>query len=130
MTLGRPHLMPVVEVEVVLRAGETLRPQLAKALADALGHIFAAPPRTTWIRLRGLAAEDYAENADDPPAGERPVFVSVLQKRRPRRSEMQQEVDRITAAVADLCGRQTGSVHVIYLPDGAGRVAFGGRIVE
>lgn len=121
--------MPIVEVEVVLRAGETLRRQLAKALADALGDIFAAPPRATWIRLRSLAADDYAENADGPSADEHPVFVSVLKRKRPSPPEMQQEVDRITTAVADLCGRQPGSVHVIYLPDGAGRVAFGGRIV-
>lgn len=103
--------MPFVEVEVVLRTGETLRRRLAKALADTLGEIFTAPPRTTWVKLRGLAADDYAENADSPSADEHPVFVSVLKRNRPRPSEMQQEVDRITAAVADLCGRPPGSVH-------------------
>ena len=122
--------MPIVDIEIVLRAGENLRSSLAGALADALGEIFAAPPRTTWVRLRSLPADDFAENGGRLSADGPPVFVSILKRKRPAPSELQPEVDRITAAVARICSRSPGHVHIIYEPDGAGRVAFGGRIVE
>lgn len=122
--------MPIVDVEIVLRFAKRLQPGTAAALADALGEVFAAAPGTTWVKLRVLAAEDYAENGG-PIAGDAlPVFVSVLKRRRPSAAEMQGEVDRITAAVARTCGRSAENVHVCYEADGAGRVAFGGRIVE
>jgi phenylpyruvate tautomerase PptA (4-oxalocrotonate tautomerase family) len=122
--------VPIVEIEIVLGAGEHLRAELAKDLADRLGEVFAAPRGTTWVKLHRLSADDYAENGDPPPAGARPVFVSVLKRQQPARDQMQGEVDRITALVAAACGRPPDKVHVIYQADGAGRVAFGGNIVE
>jgi phenylpyruvate tautomerase PptA (4-oxalocrotonate tautomerase family) len=122
--------VPIVEIEIVLGAGERLRPELAEHLADRLGDVFDAPSGTTWVRLRRLSVDDYAENGGRPSPGELPVFVSVLKRRQPPRDQMQGEVDRITTLVAAACGRPPDHVHVVYQADGAGRVAFGGNIVE
>jgi phenylpyruvate tautomerase PptA (4-oxalocrotonate tautomerase family) len=47
----------------------------------------------------------------------------------PLLEEMQKEVAKITAAVAQIYGRPAENVHVIYQPEARGRVAFGGEIV-
>jgi phenylpyruvate tautomerase PptA (4-oxalocrotonate tautomerase family) len=122
--------VPIVEIDIVLRKGERLRRALAEDLADRLGEVFAAPSGTTWVKLRRLPVDDYAENGGRPSATGLPVFVSILKRRQPSRDRMQAEVDRITDLVAAACGRPPDHVHVIYRADGAGRVAFGGRIVE
>jgi len=122
--------VPVVEIDIVLRKGERLRRALAQDLADRLGEVFAAPSGTTWVKLRRLPLDDYAENGGRSSATGLPVFVSILRRRQPPRDRMQAEVDRITDLVAAACGRLADHVHVIYLADGAGRVAFGGHIVE
>jgi phenylpyruvate tautomerase PptA (4-oxalocrotonate tautomerase family) len=122
--------VPIVEIEIVLRAGERLPPDLTKDLADRLGEVFAAPNGTTWVKLRRLSVDDYAENGRRLSETGLPVFVSVLKRMRPPRDQMQGEVDRITDLVAAACGRAPDQVHVIYHVDGSGRVAFGGSIVE
>ena len=44
-------------------------------------------------------------------------------------AELQTEVDRLTAAIAQICDRPAENVHIIYLPEGAGRIAFGGKVI-
>ena len=74
------------------------------------------------------AAEHYAEDGG-VPEGVYPVFVSVLKARWPAPEARQGEVDRLTAAVAEASHRPAENVHLFYQPEGAGRVAFGGRLV-
>jgi phenylpyruvate tautomerase PptA (4-oxalocrotonate tautomerase family) len=121
--------MPILEVEIVLAAGEALAPGLAGALAERAGAVFGAAPGRTWVRLRAMEREQYAEDGGGPPAGVHPVFVTVLKARWPERDQLAAEVAQLTAAVAQVCGRPAENVHVAYLPEGAGRVAFGGRLV-
>jgi phenylpyruvate tautomerase PptA (4-oxalocrotonate tautomerase family) len=121
--------VPIVEVEIVLGAGESLRRELAKDLADRLGDVFAAPSGTTWVKLRRVSVDDYAESGDRASTSALPVFVSILKRQQPPRDQMQREVDRITDLVGAACGRPPDQVHITYQADGAGRVAFGGRIV-
>lgn len=122
--------MPILDVEIVLRPGENLRPNLASQLADQAGEVFGAAPGTTWVKLRAIPADDYAENGGGPPQGVYPVFVSILKAKLPDIDKLQAEVASLTAAVAQVCARPPENVHLIYLPEGGGRVAFGGRVVS
>jgi len=121
--------MPIVDIEIVLRPNETLRKEMVTDLADELGEILQSPQGGTWVRVRGLPADHYAENGG-MPEGAYPVFVSIIKSELPTRDEMQKEVEKITGAVAQICGRPSENVHVIYQPQGKGRVAFGGKIVS
>ena len=121
--------MPILDVEVVLGPGESLRPELARELADGVAEVFSAPPGTTWVKLRAVPAEHYAENETAHPNDARPVFVSVLRAKLSPLNERLQEAPRLSEAVARICRRSPENVHILYLPEGAGRVAFGGRIV-
>jgi phenylpyruvate tautomerase PptA (4-oxalocrotonate tautomerase family) len=121
--------MPILDVEIVLEPGEALRPELAGELADRAGEVFGAAPGTTWVKVRAVPAEHYAENQSGHSTELHPVFVSVLKAKLPPPDERQREVTRLTEAVARACRRPPENVHILYLPEGAGRMAFGGRIV-
>ena len=119
--------MPIVDVELVgdsLVTGETSR-----SLADAVGEALSSRPGGTWVRVRTLDAARYAENGGAPD-GVQPVFVTVLERIRPTGSELTEKVARVTAAVAEVSGRPAENVHVLFETDAAGRLAFGGRLVE
>ena len=121
--------MPIVEIEIVLKPNEIIQGITVEELANQLGEIFNSPKGTTWIKVRGLERDRYSENGGTPD-GVFPVFVSVLKSMLPGKDEMQKEVEMITGAVAQICGRPSGNVHVIYFPEGKGCVAFGGKIVS
>jgi phenylpyruvate tautomerase PptA (4-oxalocrotonate tautomerase family) len=121
--------MPILDIEIVLRDGESLPPNLASKLAEAAAQVFRTPPGRTWVRLKPLLPENYAEDGGGPPDGIRPVFVSVLKAERPEAVELEIEIAGLTGAVARICDRSRANVHVFYEPDAKGRVAFGGKIV-
>lgn len=120
--------MPILDVEIVQSAGEESDAGLAGALAEAAGAVFDSPPGRTWVKVRTIAAEQYAENGGGPAAGIRPVFVTVL-KAQWKEEEEAAEVAELTKAIAKRCGRPAENVHVLYAPPAAGRMAFGGRLV-
>ena len=122
--------MPILDVELVLEDWETVPSDLASRLADAAGAVFGTPAGRTWVRVRRLARADYAENGGGPPTGVRPVFANVLVSRLPSPSRVREDIERLTRAIAAVCGRPIENVHVMFLPDAAGRVAFGGTLVE
>ena len=122
--------MPILDVEVVGAIPEDRRSTLARAIADAAEGVFRAGLQQTWVKLRELSADDYAENAGGPPKGVRPVFVSVLKHKPPVGDALRAEMAALAMAVARACDRPAEHVHVIYEPPGAGRVAFGGRLDE
>ena len=121
--------MPILDVEIVLQPGESLDPELAGELADRAGAVFGAAPGTTWAKLRAISAEHYAENQTGRPADVYPVFVSVLKAKLAPLNERQREVTQLTEAVARVCRRPPEKVHILYLLEGAGRMAFGGTLV-
>jgi phenylpyruvate tautomerase PptA (4-oxalocrotonate tautomerase family) len=121
--------MPVLEVEIVGDVDPARREGLASRIADAAGRALDSRPQGTWVRLRWLAPEDYAENAGGPEPGTAPVFVNVMKAQLPEGAEREAEVRALTQAVAAACGRPAQHVHVLYDPPGAGRVAFGGKLV-
>ncbi len=122
--------MPILTVEIVARESEEISPNLAGAIAGAAGAIFGSAPGRTWVRLHLLPVARYAENGIAPDATPRPIFVSVLKAEPPAGDALAREVAALTAAIGALCGRPADGVHIIYELPAAGRVAFGGKLVE
>jgi phenylpyruvate tautomerase PptA (4-oxalocrotonate tautomerase family) len=123
--------MPIVDVEfVAAAAGAGVAAVSARALADAIGSALGTPAGRTWVRLRRLDGADYAENGIELSPGEWPVFVTVRHARLPADAALRAELAVVTQAVAHCVGRPPERVHVEYALAGAGRVAFGGRLVE
>ncbi|MBW8846371.1 MAG: hypothetical protein JF607_15515 [Burkholderiales bacterium] len=100
----------------------------ASRLADVLGDALQLAPGRVWVRLQPLPAEQYAENGG-PLQGALPIFVTLLHARPPSGPALAAEVAALTAAMARVSGRPADRVHLEYAPAGAGRLAFGGRLV-
>jgi phenylpyruvate tautomerase PptA (4-oxalocrotonate tautomerase family) len=122
--------MPVVTVEFVSDSDHPIREGLAQALADAVGCVLATPPGQTWVRLRALPLNQYAENNTHLEAAELPVFITLLERLPPAGAELQAQVTSLTQAIAQVFGCPGGCVHIEYAAPGRGRVSFGGRLVE
>lgn len=121
--------MPLVDLEIVGDA--TAAPEgLAQTLADEAGRIFGAAPGTTWVRVRMLDPRGYAESGAAVGIAERPVFVTVTKRQPPAGAALTEEASALTSAVARLVGWPVARVHVIYAPAAAGRIMFGGVLVE
>jgi len=120
--------MPLVEIEIVRKQRESLSGNLISALANELGEIFNSPAGTTWIKLYELPAGHYAEN-NVPQEDVYPVFIKIIKSELPENMKLELEVKQITIAVANICDRPEENVHIVYEPEGRGRVSFGGKIV-
>jgi hypothetical protein len=55
--------------------------------------------------------------------------VSVLKAKLPSLAERQREVAQLTEMIARACRRPPENVHILYLPEGSGRMALAGQIV-
>jgi phenylpyruvate tautomerase PptA (4-oxalocrotonate tautomerase family) len=122
--------MPIVTVEVVAEANGAMAQDMVRSLADAIGRALKSPPGQTWVRVRSLARDQYAENEVLLDAAELPVFVSILKRQSPRGAELEGEVTELTRAVARVIGRPATCVHIEYAPAAAGRLSFGGVLVK
>lgn len=122
--------MPILEVEIVMHPGEIIPEGLASEIAERVGEIFGSAAGGTWVRIYSLPREHYAENGVSFEDTIRPVFVSVLKGKLPPPDILRDEVCRLTEAIAKVCGRPAENVHIVYQPEGSGRVAFGGKLVE
>lgn len=122
--------MPIVTVQpVVGEPGGGPSPEDVQALADRLGELFGGQPGSTWIKMSCLPRSQYAEDRAPLPAAVRPVFVEVLKRSLPARQRLALEADRVAQVVAEVLGRTKEDIHVLYLPPGEGRVAFGGALL-
>jgi phenylpyruvate tautomerase PptA (4-oxalocrotonate tautomerase family) len=122
--------MPIVTVEVVAGANDAMAHGIAQSLADAIGRALKSPPGQTWVRVRSLADNQYAENEAFLDAAQLPVFVTIVKRQSPQRAELEAEVAALTRAVAKVIGRPATCVHIEYAPAGAGRLSFGGILVQ
>ena len=120
--------MPIIDVEIVVAPNDPVAAYLAQSLADAAGRALDSPAGQTWVRLRLLAREHYAENESVLATTELPVFVTVLKRALPRPDEVTTEIARLTESIADVLGRDRTCVHVEYAPAASGRLAFGGKL--
>lgn len=121
--------MPIIDVQMVVAPQAPETKGLAKRLAEVLGHLFGAEPGRVWVRLHILPAEHYAENQTILTPPDLPVFATVLHARPPKGQAREEEVLAITRAIADCVNRAPSRVHVQYAAKGAGRVAFGGKLL-
>lgn len=119
--------MPILDVDFVGPVADNVRRALARRIADAAGTVLGAPPRSTWVRMNFVPADEYAEN-DGAEPGVFPVIVHVLEADPPEGEALATEARRLTEAIAAVCGRPAEQVHLVYAPPGRGRVAFGGRL--
>jgi len=122
--------MPVVTVEFVSDSDRPIRDGLAQALADSIGRVLGTPPGHTWVRLRSLQPNQYAENDAHLDASELPVFVTLLERLPPTGAGLQAQIVSLTEAIARVFGRPGGCVHIEYASAAGGRVSFGGKLVE
>ncbi|MCB8943607.1 MAG: hypothetical protein H6658_07620 [Ardenticatenaceae bacterium] len=125
---NNPKPMPILTVEIVLLPTEKISEDFAKQLAQRAGKILASRAGGTWVKVYPLPAVYYAENGDVETAVY-PIFVSILTASLPNKVTMARQVGELTTAVAQLSSRPPENVHIIYLPEGNGLVAFGGTIV-
>jgi len=122
--------MPILEVEIIVHPGENLPAGLAAEIAERAGEIFRSAAGGTWVKIYPLPRERYAENGGSLEETIRPVFVRILQAKLPPPDILRDEVFRLTEAIAMACGRPAENVHIVYQPEGSGRVAFGGNLVK
>ena len=122
--------MPIVDLQVVSAGAIGLPPKEVQAVADALGHVFGAAPGRTWVRASTLPSGAYAENDVRLTEEDLPVFVTILHAHPPVGEALTAEVLAVTVTVAKCLARMEGRVHVQYAPPGAGRIAFGGKLVQ
>lgn len=122
--------MPLIDILVVCKTPEQVRAVSAQVLADSLGQIFQSALGHTWVRTQTMAASAYAENGVRLENSDLPAFVTVTHSHLPDSGALAVEVQVVTDAVAKCIGRANERVHVQYAPSGAGRQAFGGKLIE
>jgi phenylpyruvate tautomerase PptA (4-oxalocrotonate tautomerase family) len=122
--------MPILDVTIVGPIDSGARALLAQRFADAASAVFDAPAGKTWAIIRPLEPELYAESGGEVDARAKPVFVRILQRRPPEGAERATQVEALTRALAKACGRPADKVHLIFEPPGAGRIAFGGSLID
>ena len=120
--------MPIVEIEITRKQNESIPNDLAASLANELGAILNSPDGTTWVKLHELQESHYAEN-NVSQNNIHPVFINIIKSVLPETSVLEKEVIQITKIVAKLCNRPPENIHIIYEPEGRGRVSFGGKLV-
>ena len=121
--------MPILDVEMVTAETLDRAPEgLAQRIADASAAVFGAARGRVWVKLRTLPVRAYAEN-DGREDGVLPVFVRVVVAHVAERVALEREATALARAIASATERPVDNTHIIYEASGAGRVAFGGRLV-
>ena len=122
--------MPIVQLQLVIRDdSERIARETLQLLADELGAYFQSGTAGTWVRVDYVPFEQYAENQETLQDDTKPTLVYVLKYRTPDEDRRAREAKALARIVADLLRRPERNTHIIYEPDGKGRVAFGGLLV-
>ena len=123
--------MPIVTIQAVVAESEQkYAADTIQKLADSLGEIFESDPSSTWIKMIYLDRNQYAENDAVIEEAVRPTFVDILKRYLPDHDSLSTEAQRVADAVAQILTRPRENVHIVYLPPGMGRVAFGGNLLR
>lgn len=122
--------MPIVDVTIVVGRDEKVAAGLTQTLADEVGRVLNSARGQTWVRLHPLAQDRYAENNSSVGSTDLPVFVVVLTRQLPDRSQLDGAIAKLTQAISEVTGRPSDRVHIEYASSAVGRVAFGGKLLE
>ena len=120
--------MPILNIEIVGELDDKVESGLASRIAEAAGLALNSRPHGTWVKLYYLSQDNYSENAGGPPRGEIPVIVSIIQANPPTGTELENQIDLLTDAVADCVKRPRENIHIVVEPAAHGRIAFGGKL--
>ena len=122
--------MPILDIEIVSpESTQKFSAEMTQSLTNAVAQVFGAPQGTVWVKVRIIPSAQYAED-NATPVGVYPVFVTVLKSRVPKDSELENEISQLTKSIAHVLNRSVKNIHIFYESDGAGRVAFGGKLVS
>ena len=122
--------MPIVTIQIVKSKNDN--PYTAadvQKISDRLGKIFNSDSGGTWVKLEYLDRNHYAENEVPLNSIVQPTLVEVLKRSLPNQDSLAVEAQQIAINVAHVFSRPVENVHIIYLPPGEGRVAFGGNLL-
>ena len=122
--------MPIVDVTIVVGRDEKVAAGLTQTLADGVGCVLNSAHGQTWVRLHLLAPDCYAENNSSLGSIDLPVFVVLLTRQLPARSQLDDAITKLTQVISEATGRPSDKVHIEYASSAVGRVAFGGELVE
>ncbi len=117
--------MPILDFEFI---GGEPTDHLAQKLADSTGEIFGSAPGHTWVKIKFIPTNQYAESNVLFETG--PVFVSVLLRQTPELVEKEKLSKKLCKVVGEITGRADENIHIIFLPEGFNSVAFGGNLVK
>lgn len=117
--------MPILDIELV---GTEPTKNIAQRIADAVGPVLNSSNGQTWVKVKTIPEGQYAENNSQIKFG--PVFVSVLLRVLPEIIERERLAKKLCEAIANVVQLSPESVHILFLPEGAGRIAFGGKLVK
>ncbi len=120
--------MPIIEIEIVVKNSNELPSDLAQSLADASAVVLKSKVGGTWVKLRHLESPFYAENDTDSSTA-MPVFVSLLLGKCGDQKERISIAKELTRAISQVTRRPEENVHILFEPEGIGRIAFGGKLL-
>ncbi|MFT5012745.1 MAG: hypothetical protein ACI9HY_001887 [Planctomycetaceae bacterium] len=120
--------MRIVSIEAVLSRDKVFSREAIQQVADDLGRYWQTSTGQTWVKVRYLPSGQYAKNGSGSVP--QPTFVEVLQRQLPAQEPLVSQVSEIPQIVSEALSRRAENVHIIYLSEGAGRVAFGGELVR
>jgi phenylpyruvate tautomerase PptA (4-oxalocrotonate tautomerase family) len=117
--------VPILDVEIVKGEESQLDSTLAQKLAEAAGVALGLGSARVWIKLRAISRENYAENG--VALEELPVFVSILMKQH-KLIDLSTVALDLANAFGKVLNRPTEKIHILFQPECAGRIAFGGKL--
>ena len=121
--------MPIVTIQFVGDLPDSgPGAQYIQIIADQLGRIFKSDAGTTWVKVQNIKPGYYAENETAPDTRAQPIFVEILKRTLEEHSLLAEEAQQIARVVAHEFSRPAENIHVLYLPEGDGRIAFGGKL--
>ncbi|MCZ6678626.1 MAG: hypothetical protein O7E52_15425 [Candidatus Poribacteria bacterium] len=119
--------MPIVDIEILQNeSSEPMAVDLPQRIADSLGDVFETQSAQTWVKVHYHQRTHYAENHSILPYEIKPVMVKILKRQLADSDVLKEEASRVAETVATICHCPVANVHVLYEPQGLGRIAFGG----
>jgi hypothetical protein len=123
--------MPIVSIEIAVAEHEIELPHnKVKEIANHLGVLFESEKGGTWVKVTYLPWKQYAENSANFHESAKPAIVEILKKTLPDPNEMAAEAKQVAKIVGAIISRPEENIHIIFLPESLGRVAFGGNLIR